>query len=72
MELMTRTEKWNITYKHALGETAFEVEPHRSALVTLDPDAAARGLGGHAGDALHFFLQQRFDAVGAGKEERRH
>lgn len=22
MELMTRTEKWNITYKHALGETA--------------------------------------------------
>ena len=22
MELMTRTENWNITYKHALGETA--------------------------------------------------
>lgn len=22
MELMTRTEQWNITYKHALGETA--------------------------------------------------
>ena len=22
MELMTRTEKWNITYNHALGETA--------------------------------------------------
>ena len=22
MELMTRTEKWNITYQHALGETA--------------------------------------------------
>ena len=22
MELLTRTEKWNITYQHALGETA--------------------------------------------------
>ena len=41
MELMTRTEKWNITYQHALGETASwffaQIRDHQQIYGRRDP-----------------------------------
>ncbi len=41
MELMTRTENWNITYKHALGETASwffqQLRDHKQLYGRRDP-----------------------------------
>jgi len=43
MELMTRTEQWNITYRHALGETASwffqQIRDHRKIFGRRDPQS---------------------------------
>ena len=43
MELMTRTENWNITYKHALGETASwfftQLRDHQKIYGRRDPNS---------------------------------